>query len=134
MQKKEQPLPKKAEEIQAGIPETSLKDYLLSLPPGAKLSDIFIDTEDLTTQLKFSKRTINNMRKSGQLSHTFLVEKGKVFYFVQELAAILKANAVIGKNSPLKKQGFIKSVTTFIGLFSLLPFDVETLAAFMCVV
>ncbi|HUZ59946.1 MAG TPA: hypothetical protein VMU83_14320 [Hanamia sp.] len=132
MKKKQVPQAKTGEEILPEMPETTLVDIIASFPPGTKLSDVFIDMEDLTTQLKFSKRTVNNMRKAGHLSSTFLVEKGKVFFFVQELAAILNANAVIGKNSLLKKKGIIKMVTTITGLFSLLPFDADALACFVC--
>jgi hypothetical protein len=132
MQKKQLPLPEKGEEIQPEKPGSTLADFISGLPAGTKLSDIFLDTADLTAQLKYSKRTINNMRKAGKISHTCLEEKGKVFYFFQEVVAMLINNAVIGKDSPLKKQGFIKSVTTFTGLFSLLSFDVDALAAFVC--
>jgi hypothetical protein len=50
-------------------------------------------------ELNICKRIVTNMRKAGKLSYTFLEDKGKVFYFHQEIVANLKSNTVIGKNS-----------------------------------
>lgn len=79
------------------------KEVSFCLPPGVKLSDVYVDQQDVAQQLKLCKRAIRNMRVAGKLSYTFLEERGKYFYLAQEIAAILKANTVIGKNSLLKK-------------------------------
>lgn len=60
------------------------------LPPGVKFGDIYMDAPQLAQELNFGKRTISNMRNSGKLSCTTLF--GKLFYFRQEIAAILEAN------------------------------------------
>jgi hypothetical protein len=98
------------------VPE---KETLFCLPPGVRLGDVYIDQQDVAQQLKLCKRVIRNMRVAGKLSYTYLEERGKYFYLVQEIAAILKANTVIGKNSLLKKIQETKCFTTFTGLYPL---------------
>jgi hypothetical protein len=66
------------------------------------------------------------MRKNGELSYTQFTEKGKVYYLKQEVIARLKQNIVIGKNSPLRKNG-AKCISTLIGLFSMYSFDAAEL-------
>ncbi len=71
------------------------------LPPGATLDDFFITSQDVMSQLKVGKRKLNNMRRDGEISHTYF---GKtVMYLKQELAAILKAKVIVGKKSTLKQ-------------------------------
>jgi hypothetical protein len=98
------------------VPE---KETLFCLPPGVRLGDVYIDQQDVAQQLKLCKRVIRNMRVAGKLSYTYLEERGKYFYLVQEIAAILKANTVIGKNSLLKKIQRTKCFTTLTGLYPL---------------
>jgi hypothetical protein len=98
------------------VPE---KETLFCLPPGVRLGDVYIDQQDVAQQLKLCKRVIRNMRVAGKLSYTYLEERGKYFYLVQEIAAILKANTVIGKNSLLKKIQGTKCFTTLTGLYPL---------------
>jgi len=78
------------------------------LPPGAKLSDIYMDAQDLAQELKIGKRVIYDLRREGKLSYSTLsISKGKIFYFRQEIAAILHSNTVPATNSlsaPLKKR------------------------------
>lgn len=123
MKKKE----KKQPETELPQPETKLTaesekeivDLLsLHIPPGVALSDIFLDTQDMCKELNFCKRVVNNMRKNGELSYTQLSKNGKVFYLKQEVAATLKRHLVIGKNSPLRRNG-PKCISTLIGLFSM---------------
>lgn len=65
------------------------------LPPGVKFGDIYMDAPQLAQELNFGKRTISNMRNSGKISSTTLF--GKLFYFRQEIAAILEANRKVRK-------------------------------------
>ena len=78
------------------------------LPPGAKLSDIYMDAQDLAQELKIGKRVVYDLRRAGKLSFSTLgISKGKIFYFRQEIAAILHSNTVPATNSlsaPLKKR------------------------------
>ena len=62
------------------------------------------------------------MRKNGDLSYTQVSRKGKEYYLKQEIAATLKKNIVVGKNSPLRKNG-PKCISTLMGMFSICPFD-----------
>jgi hypothetical protein len=73
----------------------------------------------VTAELNVCKRIVTNMRKAGKLSYTTFDNTGKIFYFRQEIAANLKANTVIGKNSLMKKMGFNSWVTTSFSLLSL---------------
>lgn len=104
------------------IKETTEKEYLFLLPPGVKLDDVYIDAQMVTAELNICKRIVTNMRKAGKLSYTFLEDKGKVFYFRQEIAAKLKANTVIGKNSLIRKLGCNSSITILFSLLSLFDY------------
>ena len=103
----------KNEESKPGVSFTSLhkttegiqQEFMFYISPGAKFDDIYIDAQVVSEELKICKRIVTNMRKAGKLSYTYLDEKGKVYYLRQEIAAILKANIVIGKNSPSAKAG-----------------------------
>jgi hypothetical protein len=71
------------------------------LPPGTVLDDFFITSQDVMSQLKVGKRKLNNMRRDGEISHTYF---GKtVMYLKPELVAMLKARIVVGKKSILKQ-------------------------------
>lgn len=71
------------------------------LPPGTALDDFFITGQDVMGQLKVGKRKLNNMRRDGEISHTYF---GKtVMYLKQELAAMLKAKVIVGKKNTLKQ-------------------------------
>lgn len=72
-------------------------------PAGTKLSDIYMDAPQVAQELNISKRTIRNMRVSEKLSFTTLF--GKIFYYRQEIAAILAANKNLKKtNTPPRKK------------------------------
>ncbi|HEV2832948.1 MAG TPA: helix-turn-helix domain-containing protein, partial [Hanamia sp.] len=82
------------------------KNFCFFLPSGTKLDDIYIDAQDVATELKICKRIVTNMRKAGKLSYTNLNNgSGKLYYFRQEIAAMLESNTVIGKNSWMKRLG-----------------------------
>ncbi len=71
------------------------------LPPGTTLDDFFITAQDVMSQLKVGKRKLNNMRRDGEISHTYF---GKtVMHLKPELAAMLKARIVVGKKSILRQ-------------------------------
>ena len=117
------PLPKP---VQESPPESEEEiDQVIArlhIPPGVALNDIFLDSQDMSDQLHFCKRVLNNMRKNGELSYTQFTKKGKVYYLKQEVAATLKQNIVFAKNSPLRKPG-PKCISALLGLFSLSSFD-----------
>lgn len=119
------PQPEKGMDPQSEEELTGLLSRL-HIPPGVALNDIFLDNEDVSRQLHICKRVLTNLRKNGDLSFTQLARNGKVFYLKQELAAKLKQNIVIGKNSPLGKAGF-KSISPLITLFSFCPAGLEEL-------
>jgi hypothetical protein len=84
---------------------TSVKQEIkFILPPGAKLSDIYMDAQDVAQELKIGKRVIYDLRRAGKLSYTLIISKGKIFYFRQEIAAILNSNTVPATNSLLASQ------------------------------
>ena|SRR5664279_1385917 len=103
MKKNEQAKPDASFTLLHKAAEDAPQEFMFYIPPGAKFSDIYIDLQEAAFELKVSKRIITNMRRAGKLSYTFLQEKGKVYYLRQEIAAILQANIVIGKNSPSAK-------------------------------
>jgi hypothetical protein len=83
------------------------KNFCFFLPPGTKLDDTYMDAQDVATELKICKRIVTNMRKAGKLSYTTLNNgSGKLYYFRQEIAAMLESNTVIGKNSWMKRLGY----------------------------
>ena len=88
------------------------REFIAHIPPGFKLDDVYIDAQDVSQQLKLCKRVVSNLRKAGKLSYTTL-DKGKIYYFKQEIAARLKANTVIGKHSLLRKSGVNNEATIF---------------------
>ncbi len=57
------------------------------LPPGSALSDIYMDGQQVSQELNLSKRTLREYRRLGKLSYTYFF--GKIFYFKQEIAAML---------------------------------------------
>ena len=60
------------------------------LPPGIKFDDIYMDTPQVAQELHISKRVVRNIRLSGKIS--FTKPFGKIFYYRQEIAAIMEAN------------------------------------------
>lgn len=62
----------------------------LLLPPGIKFDDIYMDAPQVAQELHISKRVVRNIRLSGKLSYTNPF--GKIFYYRQEIAAIMEAN------------------------------------------
>jgi len=120
------PLPQPEIERSAEPGEEIIDLHLLQIPPGVALNDIFLDSQEMCDQLKVCKRVLNNLKKGGYLSSTCLTENGKVYYLKQEAAATLKRNIVIGKNSPLHKNG-PKCISTLMGLFSLGSFNAAEL-------
>ncbi|MGN6530348.1 MAG: hypothetical protein ACTHK0_01165 [Ginsengibacter sp.] len=67
------------------------------------------------------ERIEQHAQKRRALLHQ-LTRNGKVYYLKQEVAATLKKNIVVGKNSPLRKNG-LKCISTLMGMFSICPFD-----------
>ena len=57
------------------------------LPPGARLSDVFIDGPQVIQELFIHKRTLSNWRSNGRITYTN--KFGKIFYFKQEIARML---------------------------------------------
>ncbi len=74
--------------------------FTMVLPPGTNLSDFFITQQQLMEQVPAGKRKICNMRRDGILSCTYF--GGTPVFLKQEVAAMLKANLVIGKKSILR--------------------------------
>ena len=62
----------------------------LLLPPGIKFDDIYMDAPQVAQELHISKRVVRNIRLSGKISYTNPF--GKIFYYRQEIAAIMEAN------------------------------------------
>ena len=62
----------------------------LLLPAGIKFDDIYMDAPQVAQELHISKRVVRNIRLSGKLSYTNPF--GKIFYYRQEIAAIMEAN------------------------------------------
>lgn len=75
--------------------------FEMVLPPGTSLNDFFITAQEVMCQLKTSKRKLANMRRNGAISYTYFGQT--IIYLKQELAGMLKARIVIGKNSILHK-------------------------------
>lgn len=73
--------------IQKKKTQKPLQVQSLQLPPGARLSDIFIDGAEVIAELFISKRTLLNWRSTGKIS--YCDRFGKIFYFKQEIAQIL---------------------------------------------
>jgi hypothetical protein len=71
-------------------PKETEKNTKLVFPPGVKFDDIYMDASQVAQELNISKRVVRNIRVSGKISHTNPF--GKVFYYRQEIAAILEAN------------------------------------------
>ena len=78
--------------------------FNLCIPPGTSLSDFFIDGSQVVQELFITKRTLLNWRGSGKVSYTD--EFGKIFYFKQEIAAILLGSK---KRAGMKAEGKVKS-------------------------
>ena len=72
--------------------KTLRSETVLLLPSGAVFSDIYMDASQVAQELNYGKRAVRNMRLRGVLSFTTLI--GKLFYYRQEIAAILQANKV----------------------------------------
>jgi len=59
----------------------------ISLPPGFKLSDIFMDGQQVMQEMNITSRTLQNWRSNGKISYTNAL--GKIYYFRHEIAALL---------------------------------------------
>src|SRR5665213_1608367 len=59
------------------------------LPPGTRFDDIYMDGPQVAQELNISKRVVRNIRASGKIS--FTNPFGKIFYYRQEIAAIMEA-------------------------------------------
>jgi hypothetical protein len=83
---KNQPSP-----AQKNNPEKEVTEYMkLILPPGLKFDDIYMDAPQVAQELNISKRVLRNVRVNGKISYTNPF--GKVFYYRQEIAAIMEAS------------------------------------------
>lgn len=120
------PLPQPETVLPAEPEDEMIYLHPVHIPPGVAISDIFLDAQDMANELHLCKRALNNMRRNGELSYTQLTEKGKVYYLKQEVGGILKQHIIIGKNSPLRKNG-PKCISALIGLLSMCSFDVAGL-------
>ena len=72
------------------IVKKTVKHLQLILPPGVKFSDVYMDASDVAQELSISKRGVRNIRVSGKISYTNPF--GKIYYYRQEIAAVLEAN------------------------------------------
>ena len=100
--------------------EETPKEFVYHMPPGTKFSDILMDVQEVCQELHMSKRKVYNLRRAGILSFTSLSSDGKVYFFRQEIAAMLEANTVIGENSLMKKlgiSGWLTGFTSFLSFF-----------------
>jgi hypothetical protein len=61
--------------------------YGISLPPGFKLSDIFMDGQQVMQEMNITSRTLQSWRSNGKISYTNAL--GKIYYFRHEIAALL---------------------------------------------
>lgn len=68
----------------------TVKHLQLILPPGVKFGDVYMDASDVAQELSISKRGVRNIRVSGKISYTNPF--GKIYYYRQEIAAVLEAN------------------------------------------
>lgn len=69
------------------------KKFIYHLPPGTRFNDVYMDALQIKQELKYDPRTIRNMRNAGLLSYTTFHKR--IYYFRQEIAAILSKNAVM---------------------------------------
>ncbi|KAA9041454.1 helix-turn-helix domain-containing protein [Ginsengibacter hankyongi] len=102
--------------------EETPKEFAYHMPPGTKFSDILMDVQEVCQELHMSKRKVYNLRRASILSYTSLSNDGKAYFFRQEIAGMLEANTVIGKNSLMKKfgiSGWLTSITSFLSFFDL---------------
>jgi len=58
-----------------------------SLPPDFKLSDVFLDGQQVMQELNIKERTLQHYRTAGEISYTDAF--GKIFYFKLEIASQL---------------------------------------------
>lgn len=71
--------------------EKECEKYMeLLLPAGVKFDDIYMDAPQVAQELNISKRVVRNIRMSGKVSYTNPF--GKIFYYRQEIAAIMEAH------------------------------------------
>lgn len=68
----------------------TVKFLQLILPAGIKFDDIYMDASQVAQELNISKRVVRNIRLRGAISYT--KPFGKIFYYRQEIAAIMEAN------------------------------------------
>lgn len=95
-------------------------EYEFILPPGVKLNDILMTAREVAKELGVCTKVVHNMRKAGKLSHTTMTRQP--MYFRQEIAGMLKANTVIGKNSYFARLGMSGCFTAFMTLLSCLDY------------
>lgn len=77
------------------LKKDAVKYMELVLPLGVKFDDIYMDAPQVAQELNISKRVVRNIRMSGKISYTNPF--GKVFYYRQEIAAIMEANKKLRK-------------------------------------
>lgn len=81
---------KTASSLKGICEKLAVKHLELLLPPGVRFDDIYMDAQQVTQELHISKRVVRNIRVSGRISYTNPF--GKIFYYRQEIAAIMEAN------------------------------------------
>lgn len=75
------------EKIEDNKPRVRVDAYGISLPPGFKLSDIFMDGQQVMQEMNITSRTLQSWRSTGKTSYTNPL--GKIYYFRHEIAALL---------------------------------------------
>jgi hypothetical protein len=95
-------------------------EYEFILPPGVKLNDIFMTAREVAKELGVCVKVVHNMRKAGKLSSTTMTRQP--MYFRQEIAGMLKANIVVGKNSYYARLGLSSWLAAFMALLSCLDY------------
>ena len=82
--------------------------FVFYVPPGVRLSDVFIDGPQVIQELFIHKRTLSNWRSNGRITYTD--KFGKIFYFKQEIARLLiegkqgGSRSSSGTKNPLAKK------------------------------
>ena len=60
---------------------------LLTVPVNCKISDLFIDGQEVMQELNITERTLRHYRTTGKISYTDRF--GKIFYFKLEILKLL---------------------------------------------
>ncbi|KAA9038725.1 helix-turn-helix domain-containing protein [Ginsengibacter hankyongi] len=72
-----------------------------ALPPDFKLSDVFLDGQQVMQELNIKERTLQHYRTTGKISYSDSL--GKIFYFKHEIARLLLEGRRNFKNGVKRK-------------------------------